>query len=322
MFIAHAIPRFGEAEILADGRSSILFATLAGVSLGIITGADRPLPRGRRSDRVIGIVLRAVILFILGVALSMIGSEIAIILDYYGIMFLLLVPTLFLPRWALGSVAAVFVFAAPEVATAFGDGDPAGPPFEYFAQYYLLTGYYPALIWLPFLLAGLIAARSGLTRARTQVWMIGSGLFFAALGYGAAELLPGVTSEAHSGSTAEVLGSGGVAIAVIGVLLWLTSPERGGFGRVTRAVSWPVGAIGAMALTVYTLQIITLAIFAELRDSSGGAIEYPGWPLLLGMSAASLVFASVWRRFLGKGPLERVMSVMTRPPRSRIRRER
>lgn len=315
MFVAHAIPRVDESELLADGRSSILFATLAGVSLGIMTGAERPLAPGRRTDRVFSIVARALILFLLGIVLSILGSEIAIILDYYAIMFLLLVPTLFLPRWALGGIAAIFVIGAPALASGVDEASPIAEPLLYLAQYYLLTGYYPVLIWLPFLLAGLICARSGLTDPRTQLWMMGAGTLAATLGYGAAEVLPGVTAEAHSGTMAEVLGSGGLAIAVIGALLSLTA--SGGLARMVRAVLWPVGAAGSMALTVYTAQIVTLAVFAALREDSGGEVEYPGWPLLIGMTLASLAFSSLWRRFLGKGPLERLLGLLTRAPRSR-----
>ena len=206
MFIAHAIPRADESELLVDGRSSILFATLAGVSLGIMTGSEHPLDRGRRGDRVVSIVLRAIVLFVLGVILSLLGSEIAVILDYYAIMFLLLTPVLFLPRWALAALGGMLVAVAPAVATAVGDASPATPPLIYFLHYYLLSGYYPVLIWLPFLLAGLIAARSGLDNSRTQFWMVAAGTFSAVLGYGAAGVLPGVTAEEHSGTTAEVLG--------------------------------------------------------------------------------------------------------------------
>ena len=226
MFAAHAIPRPDEAELLVDGRPSILFATLAGVSLGIMTGSARPLERGRRSDRVVGILIRAAILFVLGVMLSALDSEVAVILDFYAVMFVLVTPVLFFPRWALGALAAVFAVVAPALSAVVSDADRDAPALIEMAQYYLLTGNYPALIWLPFLLVGLITARSGLGRVRTQVWMLSAGTAAAVLGYGTAALLPGVSAAAHSGSTAEVVGSGGFAIAFIGVLLWLTSPER------------------------------------------------------------------------------------------------
>lgn len=317
MFVAHAIPQTGDAELLADGRSSILFATLAGVSLGLMTGAEHPLARGRRFDRVTGIVLRALLLFLLGVALALTGSRIAIILDYYAIMFLLVVPLLFLPRWALGTLAGVLAFAGPVLATVV-DATRATPLAEVFATY-LLTGYYPAVIWLPFLLAGLIASRSGLARPRTQGWLVGAGLALSLVGYGAAAVLPGVSAEAHSNSTAEVLGSGGLAIAIIGVLLAVTTGN--GAARIARALLWPIAATGSMALTVYTAQILVLASIVAYFSTPGAdvVIDYPGWPLLLGMSALSVAFASLWRATLGKGPLERALAALTRGPRRRTR---
>jgi len=317
MFVAHAAPVDG--EMLADGRSSILFGTLAGVSLGLITGGPRPAPRGARAARVTSIAMRALVLFVLGVALTSLNSGIAIILDYYGLMFLALLPALFLPRAVLAAIAAVLAVVAPIVAarTPSLDGAPPGSvSFGDLAGYYLLTGYYPVLVWLPFLLVGLIAARSDLTRVSTQLAMIGGGASASLVGYGAAALMPGVSAEAHSGTTAEVLGSGGLAIAVIGVLCLATAPGRGRAGAVLPAVLSPITATGSMALTVYTAQIVALAIAARIRDSTG-AVEYPGWPLLIGLCVGALVFATIWRRVAGRGPLERAMGLLTNSDRAR-----
>ena len=281
MLVAHAAPRATDTEFLVDGRSSILFATLAGVSLGLMTGAERPTERGIRSDRVVSIVLRAIFIFLIGVVLSSFDSDVAVILDYYGIMFLLLTPVLFFPRWALAVLGAGLIALAPVLGAGQDDVNTSRDTVAYFVDYYFLNGYYPVLIWLPFLLAGLIAARSGLTLPRTQGLLVVVGTFFAVAGYGAASALPGVSAEAHSGSTAEVLGSGGLAIAIVGALLWLTAPERASLGRVSRAALWPIMAAGSMALTLYTL-----------------------------------LFASLWRLFLGKGPLERMLAAATRRPRT------
>jgi uncharacterized membrane protein YeiB len=314
MFIAHAVPRPDDTELLVDGRSSILFATLAGVSLGIVTGGDRPAGRGQRTDRVVSILLRAACLFLLGGILGALESEVAVILDYYGFMFVLLVPVLFFPRWVLAVMAAALAGVAPALAAAAPDTNAVNEPVLYFFQYYLLDGVYPALVWMPFLVAGLICARSGLDRQVTQLAMIAGGALAAVVGYGAALVLAGVTAEAHSSTTAEVVGSGGVALAVIGTLLWLTSAERAGAGQWMRGALWPIGATGSMALTVYTLQILTLAVVVVMRDDSG-AIEYPGWPLLIGMTIASLLFASLWQMLFGKGPLERLLAYVARSPR-------
>jgi uncharacterized membrane protein YeiB len=319
MFSAHALPRADDAELLVDGRSSILFAILAGISLGIMTGGQRPSEPGGRADRVLGIVWRSIVLLMLGLLLSTAPSGVLVILDYYGIMFLLMVPLLFFPRWVLALLALILAVAAPAMAEAAEESTGLTLPLPDVLDGYLLTGSYPALVWLPFLLAGLIAARSDLGRLATQGWMTGGGALAAVAGYGAASVLPGVTAEAHSGSTAEIVGTGGFAVAIVGVLLFLTSPERTGFGEVVRLVLWPIGAIGSMALTVYTLQILALAVFVQLKDDGGEVIQYPGWPLLIGMTISCLLFACCWRWFLGKGPLERMLGLVNRrhPPGER-----
>lgn len=304
MFVAHTMPRQDDGELLVDGRSSILFAALAGVSLGLMSGAEEPPGRGARSGIRRVVLVRALFVFLLGVLLATLGSEIAIILDYYAVMFLLLLPLLFLRRALLAAAAALLLVVAPLIAGAVDREDREGDAVVEVVGNYLLTGSYPALVWLPVLIAGLLAARSGLERRRTQVWMVIGGVAAAVAGYAAAAVLPGVTAEAHSGSTAEILGSGGTAIAVLGVLLLLTT--AGAVGRISRAILWPVGAAGALALTVYTAQIVVLAMVAGARDDGGP--DYPGWPLLIGLTVASLVGASLWRYFLGRGPLERLMA--------------
>jgi uncharacterized membrane protein YeiB len=129
-------------------------------------------------------------------------------------------------------------------------------------------------------------------------------------GYGAAVVLPGASAAAHSGSLAEVVGSGGLAIALIGALLWLTARQRDVPGRIARGILWPVAATGSMALSVYTLQIMVLAIVV----AGGREVDYPGWPLLIWMLVVTLLGASLWRHFLGKGPLERLLASLTRAP--------
>jgi len=233
-----------------------------------------------------------------------------VILDYYGLMFLVLTPLLFLRRWMLTVVGVIFLVGAPLLGAGQGELDSTQPPLSYFVDFYFLNGSFPVLIWVPFLLAGLVAARSDLTRERTQRAMVGFGTAAAVAGYGAAAVIPGISAAAHSGTPAEVVGSGGIAIAIIGGVLWLTAPRRNSLGDALRGVLWPVGAIGSMALTVYTLQILALAgCVALLRG--GGGIDYPGWTLLIGMLLASLIGASLWRYFLGKGPLERLFAALT-----------
>ena len=316
MFVAHAIPRPDTTELLVDGRSSILFATLAGVSLGLMTGGARPPASGSRAEAVRVTLIRALVLLLLGAALSLTGSEVAIILDYYAVMFVLIAPVLWAPRWLLAVVAATLTFGSPLIAARL-------PPFDLTAfdafdvpsvvSAYFFTGHYPALVWLPFLCVGIICARSDISLRSTQYLMMILGCAASAIGYGVAAILPGVDATAHSGSTAELLGSGGLAIALLGGIVWIASRE-GSVGHLIRRITWPLAAAGAMALSVYITQILVLATAAHLRDTSGG-VDYPGIPLLVGMTVLSLLAATLWRRYLGQGPLERLLAAITRPRR-------
>ncbi|MET0887540.1 MAG: heparan-alpha-glucosaminide N-acetyltransferase domain-containing protein, partial [Mycetocola sp.] len=173
MFVAHTMPRSDEGELLVDGRSSILFATLAGVSLGLLSGGTAPPGPGARSAVRRVVFVRALFVFLLGVLLWTLGSEIAIILDYYAIMFLLVLPLLFAGRTVVLTTAAILLVVAPVLARLVDPGNREPASVLDVIREYLLTGYYPALVWLPLLLVGLVAARSGLERRRTQAWLVG-----------------------------------------------------------------------------------------------------------------------------------------------------
>jgi len=71
---------------------------------------------------------------------------------------------------------------------------------------------------------------------------------------------------------------------------------------VARTALWPFLALGSMALTAYTIQIVWIAI-------AGDDIvwEPSNWNLLW-MIVVITAFASIWRATLGQGPLERLLS--------------
>jgi hypothetical protein len=317
MFAAHVV--FDRSENFWDGRPSILFATVAGVSLGLLTGAADPPPPGQRGAGRGSIAIRGATLMLLGIALTnLLHPPLHVILDYYGLAFLLLVPLLFARRSVLAVAAVLVVALAPAIIEGMRAlVDPGAIPEVLlpFADW-LVYGTYPVLIWLAFPLFGLLCARSGLERRRTQLIMIGVGVLGAFAGYGAGDRLPGVTAAAHSGTAAEVIGSGGLAVAIIGLATLLGSlPEPA--GRVIRFVLFPVAAAGGMALSLYTAQVIALTI---VRDANRVDAE-PGWvypdatlPVLI---VSALVIGTLWRLFLGAGPLERVLRYLARVPAPR-----
>jgi len=328
MFVAHTY--FVGGEKIVDGRSAILFATVAGVSLGLLSGrAHPPLGVERWRPRLV-ILARGVALVVIGLALTTIlNPPIAVILDYYGFGFLVLLFALFLPRAVLGVIAILLAFVAPPVValiTGTVDFEQVPDALQLFARW-LFYGEYPMLVWFAFLLAGLILARSDLGNRLTAGIAIVAGTLSAILGYASALFIPGVTAAAHTDSTAEVFGSGGVAIAVIGALSLLDSANGNGatgigerISGVLRFVIAPVAAAGSVALTLYTAHAILLAIVRNVAMDHG-RWEMPVW-VLPTLIVGSLLFATLWRRFVGTGPLEAALrafaSVVARPPRPKV----
>ena len=322
MFAAHLWPRDLLDERLFDGRSAILFATLAGVSLGLMTGGADPTRPDDRGHRALSIAIRAVLLIVLGLLLQAWNPYVLVILPYYGVMFLLLLAVLWLPRRLLVPLAVVVTLVAPFAASLVpldAVGDAAAPGLAGLAADALLVGAYPALVWLPFLLAGLAAARSDLARPATAALLVVVGTVAAVIGYGA-RFLPGASDVAaldpadHEGMPAEIVGSGGVALAVIGLLLLATGTGRvaGRVTRVVRAVLSPLAAVGAQPLTVYTLHLLLTAPLFTAYRSAGGSYGLPlGW--LVASVVGTLVYAVLWRRFVGRGPLERLVAAASRP---------
>jgi uncharacterized membrane protein YeiB len=140
--------------------------------------------------------------------------------------------------------------------------------------------------------------------------MLAGGVIAAAAGYGSAVVLPGVSAAAHSGSAAEIVGSGGVAVAVIAAATLIGDlPGRG--GRGIRIALYPVAAAGAMVLTLYTAHAIVLAVIRDLVAHGSGRWEYPPGTLAM-LIAAALILATLWRLLLGAGPLERLLRLISR----------
>ncbi|MCU1438518.1 MAG: hypothetical protein JWP66_1605 [Naasia sp.] len=307
MFVAHLLP--GDEETLADGRSSVLFATLAGVSLGLMTGGARPTGAGERGRAAASIALRGLILIVLGLLLWTLDSGIAIILDYYGVFFLVLLPVLFAPRAVLLPLAlAVATVGAAVLATA--PDDPriltGGNVWLYFPAEWFVAGYYPGLLWLAYPLVGLAVARADLRKRRTQLIAVGIGAVASLLGYGGALLL-GADAEAHSDTVWEAFGAGGLAVAMLGLLLLATSVRAVGYAL------FPLAAAGAMPLSLYTGQILAIAAL-EAAAGPGGVADEHASSLLVALIVGGVVLATAWRLLLGKGPLERLMAVATHRP--------
>ena len=100
---------------LVHGRSSILFAVLAGISIALMTGRSAlPDPERMPSIR-LQLVGRGAVIFLIGLALEMLNTPIAVILTLYGLLYVAVIPFLRWQPWKLLIAAGILALAAPAV---------------------------------------------------------------------------------------------------------------------------------------------------------------------------------------------------------------
>jgi uncharacterized membrane protein YeiB len=335
------------ATVIAAGRSATTFVLIAGVGLAFISGGRHVMHGAERTAAAGGLVVRALLIGAIGLALGALApfNDVEGILPFYALLFLLAIPLIGLPPRALAGLAAGLIVLGPVVLVATAPlGLPYArseldPSFGVLVQdplgslvQLLLTGEYPVLVYLAYLCAGLAIGRLDLTCRRVGWWLLGGGVALAVAARSVSALLlyplggldtlisagaPDVSTllweaqtllaEAespiswwylalpapHSHTPVDLLHTLGSAGAVLGAALLLTRVPV-----MARALS-PVAAAGSMALTLYSAHLVLLAT-GVLRDQPGA--------LYLLMVLGAMAFAVVWRRWIGQGPLERIVA--------------
>ncbi|AHH99157.1 heparan-alpha-glucosaminide N-acetyltransferase domain-containing protein [Kutzneria viridogrisea] len=346
MYAAHVGPDpeteggvLGAVLQLAHGRSSALFAVLAGVSVAILTGRTEPVSGRDRRQAMTRIAIRAVILVVLGIALALLDTSVAVIIPYYGVYFLLALPLVRLRARALAVLAAVFAVVGPQLsfairfAGAVPQTETPDTVVDGIAEL-LVSGTYPAITWMPFVIAGMALGRIDISTApvlRRIAWL-GTVLLLAGYGGswlalnvfgGRAALLasphaaavaasePGAVSTdslagllvatPHSGTTFEVLGALGCALLVVAGATWLT--------RKPRVLLVPVIAVGRMSLSAYVGHVLAMWLLDPETMST------PPLLVLLGFVLTTAALATLWSRAFRRGPLEHLLYLATTPAR-------
>ena len=320
MFAAHliALPEFSWADPatwldVASGRSSILFATLAGVSIGLVTGARTPVAGVDLQRARVRLGARAGLIWVLGILLIATGVPVYVILPAYGILFLLALPFLPLRSRALFAVAAVLGAVMPFVQVVL-DALPVWQTETGALLDAVLGWHYPFTVWIAFLLCGLGIGRLDLRSARVAALLLAAGAALAVAGYGLAAIAVPTgsvfwnavwTAAPHSSGVLEVFGSGGFAVAVIGLCLLVCRTPL-------RWIAVPLRAVGSMPLTAYTAQLVVWAIVAAIvhgdpGDLTGFRALEPFWPMVWG----TLIACTAWALLIGRGPLEWAVARIT-----------
>lgn len=321
MFASHllSIAPFSPADPatwigIADGRSSILFATLAGVSIALLTGGTRRLSGAGLSTARRRLAVRAVLLWLIGALLIATGVPVFVILPAYALLFLVALPLLRLTASTLWIVAGALALVMPWVMPWL-NALPVWTGATGHDLALIIGWHYPFPLWASFLIAGMALGRTDLRGSAVALRLLVGGASVAALAAVAAALVQPdaatywgevLTDVAHSGGLFEVVGSGGFAIATIGACLLLCR---------TRAtwVVLPLRAVGSMPLTAYVGQLVAWAVAASLLlgdvgDLMGFRALEPFWPFVL----ATLVFCTAWALLVGRGPLEWATAALTR----------
>ena len=358
MMATHVLPTFLPDQQLTptwvgltlSGRASALFAVLAGIGLALSTGRQQPLEGSELWAARRGIAFRALVVGAVGLSLGGLEVNIAIILVHYAVLFLCVLPFIGLRVKQLLGLAAAWVLLAPVLAyllrpwllaatpplklghnPSWEDLSTPGPLLGDL----FLTGYYPVLQWIAYLLIGLAIGRLALSKPAVQALLLAGGTVVAVLSkwlsvvlmedWGGREALQArlvdpsypleslllvnlsgveqsgswwwlATSSPHAGTTLDLLHTSGFAAAVVGACLLL-----GRLGEwVELDLLLPLRGAGALTLSLYTAHVWVMAALAEQPLPAGWTAEAVYWM----QAAVAVLIGTVFAALGWRGPLE------------------
>ena len=341
MFAVHVFDEYTDGGgtltgYLAAGRSAATFALVAGVSVAFLTGGRRILHGRARRAAAVGLAVRAAGIATIGFLLAYAGSDLDLILVFYGVFFLCMIPLIGLPPKALAALSAAFVLIGPLVLMEAarwhlpdsGTGEPTfgtlvTDPLGLLSQTFF-TGVYPVMTYLAYLCAGLAIGRLDLTSRRLAVRLLGGGValvataqvvshvllyqlgdldrLVASTGWNAMDLL----WDADQGTT-----WGYLALAAPHTNTQLDLVNTLGSAMAVLGLSLlltrlpvverllrPIRTAGTMTLTLYSAQALVIAT---------GVFEDQPLALYALLVVGALVGAALWRRWRSQGPLEELV---------------
>lgn len=304
MFIAHTAPSGGPGGLLnlSEFLTAPLFALLIGAS-AFYSSQSMSFPLLFASS-----VVRAIALVALGLYLGTWGAQVDIVLQYLGLLSLIVAPLVFLPAWALGAVAVVCWWCAALARTYFAaaaaQATLEGSYTAYLYDWAFTGPSYQVFTLLTYACVGAILA-AGLENwgaiGDATVAVAGTGVTCLLFWYSRTavpEFLP------YTSSRLEIGFSLSACIAVVGWSCLLARVVNQNEGLIS-----PLVAAGRMTLTLYVLQIAVLAAYSVYAAGYGLPARDDSWLMMFGLIAVTLFFAWSWQRFLGhtfvrRGPLE------------------
>ncbi|MCR8670669.1 heparan-alpha-glucosaminide N-acetyltransferase domain-containing protein [Agrococcus sp. HG114] len=323
---------------LVDGPPSTLFAVLGGVS--VVLAARQRLAAGDRRGAVASTLVRGAVVAMLGIVVAPLASAVFVVLVPFGVAIAISGAMLLLPSWSLGlALAVLWAVGGSVVAIArerFGSADDGVLEA---ALGVVLTGVYPVVTWLAYLLVGMLVARALLAaraagterRALVLIALVGAALLAAAVatseigvrlvaervldapldsardtilanGYGAA---PGtdaawqLVAAPHTGTPTDMARTVGIALLVIGALGLLSAALP---RRALRAIE-PLRAAGAAPLTIYVVHVVLVALLVSLPGTAAMDARL-AWAVQV---AVAIAIGALLAATGSRGPLERMV---------------
>ncbi|SES19889.1 hypothetical protein [Corynebacterium cystitidis] len=320
MIAAHFTPAVYPGDWLSNGYPSALFAVLVGVSTAIIL-TNRP-----HLATSYGYGVRATLILLLGLALSLWPSMIMVVLTTIAIEMLVLV---LIHHWSsrrLVITLAILILAGPAVkalATVFSY-EP------------LIGGAYPLLAWIAYGVGGILVHRLLQAHKNIALVLVAVGFLAVAAAYpfrasskdtsgvstamyspsqpveakdftdskdfiepkAPSALLDYFAVNAHSGGLFDVLttllGAAGMIALCVLLCRWIPLVF----------VTYPLRAIGTMPLTIYTLHVITEPLLTHVfgnefgpskkPDTTGQYVPDMPWEIYQDKVAHSVDYPTLW----------------------------
>ena len=330
MTVVHFVAFFeNEGETLATiasvnrGRAMPLFVMLGGIGVTFLTR------RAATPER--DLIIRAVMLFALGLFLTEYVDRIAIILQSYGLFFVIAAVLWRLPSSVLLALVPTIIVTAMFTYQLFGEPRVLTPFDEAFTvegiESLVIDGFYPLFPVGALFVFGIWLGRIDLSSERVAMTLagvgtvVGAGVHFGAnalvsafnlqidfggrRGDGMFHLTRLLDTEGHSEMTAWVLSVMGSSSAVLGFSL-LIAP------RIPKLVH-PISTVGSMALTYYVWQAWLTTQVAPTIDTT---IQNE-WILVFIVYFVFVGLALIYRIWFTTGPLEWVLRLGSGPKKPR-----
>lgn len=311
---------------LLEGRASALFVVLAGVGIALMTAKARVTHNNSAlQQKRLSIIKRGLLLIIVG--LSYVPIWEADILHFYGFYFLLTAWLFNASERVLWISIFVLILAFPILNLLFEydtHWDWKTLTYHNFwtvdgmVRHIFFNGFHPVIPWAAFLVLGLWLGRLNLMEKALRYRIMGVAaatyILTETVSYFATQQLTHIPEVALLFDTQAIppyplylIAAGSLAVLVITLCITLSEYF---------ANSWLIKALyqtGQFALTLYIAHVFIGMGFMEAMGlfNSPQSIEI-AVIYSLGFCVFSIVFALVWSKFLGMGPLERVFRFLAR----------